>query len=135
MSVLAALVGKPSEFYVMNKTAARLRPHVLSNLEAAVSAWRQNNVPAAWEHLARAHILSQPAAGLHTRVHLAMLTLGLRQRDWREVLGQLVRVSIAAIGSWTGRYPLGNTGLGRDPMLLPMSVPADLAEILAEERH
>ena len=26
-------------------------------------------------------------------------------------------------------------GLGRDPMLLPMSVPADLAEILAEERH
>lgn len=117
----------------MNRTTARLRPHVLSSLEAAASARRSNDVPAAWEHLARAHILSQPAAGLHTRVHLAMLGLGLHQRDWREVLAQLLRVGVAAIGSWTGRYPLGNTGLGRDPMLLAMSVPDDIAAILAEK--
>ena len=62
---------------------------------------------AEWRHLERAHILNQPLAVPHVRTHAAMLSFGVRRRNRREVLGQLVRLVVAAPGSWTGRYPRG----------------------------
>ncbi|MGA5146963.1 DUF3703 domain-containing protein [Streptomyces griseoincarnatus] len=38
-----------------------------------------------------------------------MLRLALRERDLTEVLGQLVRLVVAAPGSAAGKYPDGNT--------------------------
>jgi len=49
-------------------------------------------------------------------------------RDPREVLGQLIRLAVAGVGSAIGRYPAGNTGRARVSLLAPMPVPADLAE-------
>lgn len=63
-----------------------------------------------WRHLERAHMLSQPFPVLHTRTHLTMLTHAVRSRDRREALGQLFRLLVAAPGSASGRFPLGNTG-------------------------
>lgn len=85
-----------------------------------------------WNHLERAHILSQPMAGAHVRTHFVMLGYGLRQRDRREVLGQLVRLAVAAPGSWTGRYPVGNTGGASVSALQPMPIPDDLQAILED---
>jgi hypothetical protein len=51
-----------------------------------------------WAHLERAHIVSQPYPWPHTRNHVAMLTLALRQHDRREALGQIVRIIVAAPG-------------------------------------
>jgi hypothetical protein len=39
-----------------------------------------------------------------------MVSLGLRQHDRREALGQIVRILVAAPGSLAGRYPEGNAG-------------------------
>ena len=114
----------------MSRLSRVLRPHVVRELEAARSARRGGQEDVAWRYLERAHILSQPSAWLHTRVHLAMLLLALSQRDLRELLGQALRVAVAAVGSVTGRYPLGNTGRAAVPILEPMPVPADLAEVL-----
>jgi hypothetical protein len=83
-----------------------------------------------WRHLERAHILSQPHPWLHTRNHVSMLHLALRQRDRREALGQLVRVVVAAPGSLSGRYPQGNTGRVAVGLMTPMPVPPDLAAML-----
>ena len=58
----------------------------------------------------RAHILSQPMAGPHVRTHPAMFASAGRRRDRHEVVGQLFRIIVAAPGSITGRYPVGNTG-------------------------
>ena len=66
----------------------------------------------------------------HVRTHLAMLSYGLRHRDRREVIGQLVRLVVAAPGSWTGRYPGGNTGGANVSALRPMSIPDDLREVV-----
>jgi hypothetical protein len=63
-----------------------------------------------WSALERAHIVSQPYAVLHTRVHLVMLRHALRERDMREAVGQVVRVVVAGPGSAVGRYPRGNSG-------------------------
>jgi hypothetical protein len=59
-----------------------------------------------------------------------MLGYGLRNRDLKEVVGQMLRLTVAAPGSWTGRYPLGNTGGADVSALLPMPIPDDLRGLL-----
>ena len=83
-----------------------------------------------WKHLERAHILSQPMAVAHVRTHAAMLAAGMRRHDRIEVLGQVLRILVAAPGSWTGRYPIGNTGGADVSALRPMPIPDDLRAIL-----
>ncbi|HEX6244302.1 MAG TPA: DUF3703 domain-containing protein [Polyangiales bacterium] len=83
-----------------------------------------------WHHLERAHVLSQAHAWPHVRVHLHMLIAGWRRGDAREVWGQLVRVLVAAPGSWLGRAPLGNTGGADVGILTPMPIPEDLRRVL-----
>lgn len=89
------------------------------------------DVQVRWHHLERAHIVSQPDPWLHTRNHVAMLILALGQRDRREALGQVLRLAVAAPGSMTGRYPVGNTGRVAVGLMTPMPIPADLAAVLA----
>jgi hypothetical protein len=83
-----------------------------------------------WSHLERAHILGQPLAVAHVRTHLAMLGYGLRQRDRREITGQLTRLLVAGPGSAIGRYPLGNTGGADVRAVTPMPIPAELDAVL-----
>ena len=97
---------------------------------AAVAARRTEDLSSEWRHLERARVLSQPRAGLHLRTHAAMLAFALRRQDWRQAIGQLARIVIAAPGSWTGRYPSGNTGGADVSAFRPMSVPDDLRAIL-----
>jgi hypothetical protein len=39
-----------------------------------------------------------------------MFAAALRRRDRHELVGQLFRIIVAAPGSLTGKYPVGNTG-------------------------
>jgi hypothetical protein len=91
----------------------------------------RGDVTVEWRHLERAHILSQPLAGPHVRTHVAMFAYGFRHHDRREILGQLLRMVVAAPGSWTGKYPVGNTGAASVSAVVPMPVPDDLRAILA----
>lgn len=86
---------------------------------------------AAWTLLEDAHILSQPLAGPHVRVHTAMLRLAVAERDLREVAGQAVRLVLAGPGSLLGRYPAGNSGRARVSAFKRAPIRPDLAEILA----
>ena len=83
-----------------------------------------------WRHLERAHVLSQPMAVAHVRTHVAMLGYGVRRRDRHEIIGQLGRLVVAAPGTWTGRYPVGNTGGANVNALQPMPIPDDLQAVL-----
>ena len=97
---------------------------------AARSARQRADASEEWRHLERAHVLSQPMAVAHVRTHVAMLGYGVRHRDRREIVGQLVRLVVAAPGTWTGRYPVGNTGGANVSALEPMPIPADLQDVL-----
>lgn len=88
---------------------------------------------AAWAALTRAHILSQRWAGPHLRCHAAMLTRAGRERHGKEIVGQVLRLIVAAPGSWTGRVPIGNTGRSDVALMAPMPVPDDLARLLEPE--
>jgi hypothetical protein len=87
----------------------------------------------AWHHLERVHIVSQPYLGPHLASHGAMLGFAIRQRDWGEVLGQMVRIILAPLGALTGRLPVGNTGRSNVSAFAPMPIPADLADTLRQK--
>jgi len=100
-------------------------------LNAASTARKAGDIPREWAYLERAHILSQPMAIRHVRTHISMLSYALRHRDRREVLGQMFRLTVAAPGSWTGRYPVGNTGGANVSAFTPMAIPEDLLLLLS----
>lgn len=62
------------------------------------------------ELLEKAHLLSQPYALPHLRVHWEMFKLAIRFREIKEVFGQILRLILAMPGSWLGRAPRGNIG-------------------------
>jgi hypothetical protein len=59
-----------------------------------------------------------------------MLRAAWSRRERHEVLGQMFRLMVAAPGSWTGRYPHGNTGGADVSAFVPMPIPDDLQDIL-----
>ena len=103
-----------------------LKQYVQGELDQFRSARAAGDKAAAWAALERAHILSQPSAWLHTRVHVAMLSYGAALGDGREVWGQVVRTAVAGIGSLLNRAPVGNTGRAHVPIMQVMPVPADI---------
>lgn len=114
----------------MNTITTEIRDRIRSDLVAARSARRSGDQERCWELLEDAHVLSQPWATWHVRVHGSMLVAGARACDWREVRGQLVRLVVAGPGSATGRYPVGNTGRARVPATRPMPIRDELADLL-----
>lgn len=96
----------------------------------AAEAESAGDAEGAWTHLERAHILSQAFAVAHVGSHVAMLRLGLRERDRREVVGQLVRIVVAGPASLRGAIPTGNSGRSRVPLRQSAPIPDDLAVLL-----
>lgn len=106
----------------------RTPPDIRGLIAAEIAIARNSADP--WPALERAHIASQPWAWAHTRVHAAMLRAAWHQRDRHELVGQLVRLAVAAHGSLAGRYPPGNSGRSTMGLTEPGPVPDDLAELL-----
>jgi hypothetical protein len=99
-------------------------------IDTELATARSNDRP--WPSLERAHLLSQPWAWPHTRVHLAMLRLALTQRDRREVVGQIIRLAVAGPGSLAGKYPAGNTGRSTMRLTETAPLPPDIHDTLGQ---
>lgn len=106
----------------------RLPSHIRHWLAAELAASTTAADP--WPHLERAHIVSQPWAWPHTRVHFQMLKVAVRQRDRRELVGQIIRTAVAGPGSLAGRYPIGNTGRTTMGLTEIADLPDELARVL-----
>jgi hypothetical protein len=113
-----------------HENESQVRDAWTDEMDAAHTAHRRTDSAEEWRHLERAHILSQPSAWLHLRTHGAMFLAAMRRRDGHEVLGQVFRLLVAAPGSLTGRYPVGNTGGANVSAFEPMPIPDDLQEYL-----
>lgn len=114
----------------MSTITSEIRERLRANVSAARTARTTGDWEECWRLLEDAHVLSQPWATWHVRVHGSMLAAGVRQRDRREVFGQLVRLVVAGPGSAIGRYPSGNTGRARVPATQPMPIRDDLDSLL-----
>lgn len=110
----------------------RVREAFDQELRAARDSEARTEINDAWRHLELAHVLSQAYSAAHLRVHWLMFSFAFRQRNVREILGQIPRLLLAAPGSWTGRAPRGNTGGANVGIFTPMPIPAELAALLEE---
>jgi hypothetical protein len=111
-----------------------LRDAYDAELAAARRATAGGDFERAFEHLGRAHILSQRFTWRHVHAHWLMLKLGVSVRDRSEVLGQLSRIVAAAVFSriWV---PIGNTGRANVSAMQPMPIPDDLRSLLEPRSH
>jgi hypothetical protein len=114
----------------MARMTDEIRGRIDSNLVAAKESRNRGDWDRCWQLLEDAHVLSQPWALPHIRVHSAMLAAGWRSRDSREVRGQIPRLLVGGPASAVGRYPVGNTGRARVPATRPMPIRPDLADVL-----
>ena len=114
----------------MKKSTTEIRKTINRKLAEAREARMFKDFDRCWSLLEDAHVLSQPWAWLHVRVHGSMFVAAVVQRDVREVRGQLSRIAVAGPGSLSGRYPTGNTGRARVPATQSMPIAGELAEVL-----
>lgn len=99
-------------------------------LDLHKTEFAQQNLPQAWHHLERAHILAQAWPREHSYVHWRMLLFGIHIKSGREIVGQIPRLVIGGVKSFVGNIPVGNTGGANVPPLLAMEIPDDLSKIL-----
>ena len=114
----------------MARPTEEIRTRLQQNLIESRQARKSKDFDRCWTLLEDAHVLSQPWAWLHVRVHGSMFVTAMMQRDVREVRGQLSMIAVAGPGSLSGRYPTGNTGRARVPATQPMPIAGELAEVL-----
>ncbi len=114
----------------MARPTEEIRTRLQQNLIESRQARKSKDFDRCRTLLEDAHVLSQPWARLHVRVHGSMFVAAMAQRDVCEVRGQLSRIAVAGPGSLSGRYPTGNTGRARVPATQPMPIVGELAEVL-----
>lgn len=114
--------------------ARRIHPSVQAELDAAAGLEARGEPVSAFAHLERAHILGQQSTVHHVRVHWAMFRWALRQNVAGEAAGQVWRMVAAALKTWLGWLPAGNTGGANVSGFAPMPVPADLQQLIDAAR-
>ena len=114
----------------MVRPTEEIRTRLRQNLIESRQARKLKDYDRCWALLEDAHVLSQPWALMHVRVHGSMFVTAIVQRDVREVRGQLSRIAVAGPGSLSGRYPTGNSGRARVRATQPMPITGELAEVL-----
>ncbi len=119
----------------MNSFSARIRPAVNVELAQAQACAAGADAAEAFAHLERAHVLGQASTVQHIRVHYEMLRWGMKNHQWHEVAGQVLRIVGAATKTVFGFVPEGNTGGAAVSPFKPMPVAADLAEIIERARR
>ncbi|BAU15849.1 hypothetical protein LEP3755_64150 (plasmid) [Leptolyngbya sp. NIES-3755] len=110
---------------------AVLQEHFDAELKKAKTAIAAQDCETAWIALQRAHILGQRDAVAHTIAHWNMLKLAWKQRDFREVSGQLLPVLIAApLTLLYGQIRALRGGKANVNDSERMSIPEDIQQIL-----
>ena len=117
-----------------NSFTTRISPYVSQQLSFALNARQHGSVADEFEHLENAHVLGQSSTYHHTRVHLMMLLWGFRQRDLKEIRGQIVRTIGAVTKTCLGWIPTGNTGGSNISPFKPLPIAPELAEKISAAR-
>ncbi len=101
-------------------------------LQSAQQHEKAKSFSKAFSALERAHILGQRYLFPHIHTHFLMLRIGWKQRDLREIFGQLLRLIATIPGYILGWVPKGNTGGSNVSALKPMPLHEDLEKLLSD---
>ena len=107
----------------------KLKGYYNTELEKYRSAYLNENLNLAWNHLERAHIIGQKYPYEHTFVHWKMLQFGFKIKSRKEIIGQIPRLIFGGVKSFVGKIPIGNPGGANVPPLKPFPIEQDLHDI------
>ncbi|WP_422360897.1 DUF3703 domain-containing protein [Reichenbachiella sp.] len=113
------------------KMSKNLKPIYDDELTKYDIARNRQEVGAAWYHLERAHIIGQRYPFQHTETHWKMFLLGIQTGNFKEIVGQVIRLIFGAPLSLVNKIPVGNVGSSRVSMTRPQPIPEDLQKLLA----
>lgn len=99
-------------------------------MSAARECERAGALDEALRHLERAHVLGQRRVVPHTRTHWRMFVIAWRRRDFPAAWGQAIRMVLGALGSASGRVPVGNTGGTNISMFVELPIDPELARLM-----
>lgn len=116
----------------LDMTGGNVLSIIDTQLAAAAAAARLGDWETEFRYLERAHILAQASTCQHVRIHWRMLRWATRRRDWAEFLGQIPRISGAAVLTVFGLVPKGNTGGTNVSAFRAFPIPADLAALMSQ---
>ena len=112
-----------------------LKPHVEAELALASRARVEDRPDVEFSHLENAHVIGQKSTRWHVKLHCLMLLWAVRQRNFRELFGQLPRIAGAATKTAFGWVPNGNTGGANVSPFKSMPIKAEHAEIIEKARN
>lgn len=112
---------------------AIVRQHFETEIRQARAAIGTGNFAAAWTALQRAHILGQAYPLPHAIAHWEMLKLAWKQRDVKEIAGQIIPTVLAIpLTLLFGRKRYLRDGRVNISDSERMSIPNDLLQILEQ---
>jgi len=105
-----------------------------SRIAQAKEDFHRGALDLAFKKLEEAHILGQRYVIPHTTSHIWMLRIAFRRKDFKEILGQLIRIPGGVIGSLFGVIPTGNTGGANISAFKQLPIPKNLEVFLELDR-
>jgi hypothetical protein len=115
---------------VRSSFAKKISPYIKKELLEAQQARAVSDSQREFSHLERAHVLGQGSTYWHVKVHFVMLIWGIRNRSYREILGQIFRMMGAATMTVFGLVPEGNTGGSNVNPTKKMPIPRELETLI-----
>lgn len=89
----------------------------------------KNDHNACFEHLSRAHIISQLSWIHHLYVHFLMYKYACSRKDYKEVKGQVLRMIVTIPGHILKKIPSGNIGWTTIGLTETRPIPHDLVKL------
>ncbi|GAA6182756.1 DUF3703 domain-containing protein [Aliiglaciecola sp. NS0011-25] len=112
-----------------------VKPHIDAKIVAYKTALSNHNEREAFSALEDAHVIGQHSTYYHCIIHFKMLRHGLKNRDWKAVFGQVVRLIGAATKTSIGLIPKGNTGGTNISPFKSLPISSENQAILDEINH
>ncbi len=119
----------------MKGAASVLVLEIKKELELASMSQSVGDNQKQFMHLENAHVLGQTSMYWHTYVHWQMLKWGVKNKSYKEVLGQVFRIIGAITKTPFGLLPKGNTGGANVSPFKPMPLKPEHAKLLSEQRN
>ncbi|MEC6797058.1 DUF3703 domain-containing protein [Photobacterium sp. S4TG1] len=119
----------------MSNFSHNIAPYIKREIMRSYRAQKKGDTAAEFRHLENAHVLGQESTYWHVKVHFLMLRWALKQRDIKEINGQLIRIIGAAFLTAIDGVPIGNTGGSNVHALKVMPISAEHAEIIVKTKR
>ncbi|PTB33051.1 hypothetical protein DAT36_08370 [Photobacterium phosphoreum] len=119
---------------MMSNFSQNIAPYVKKEMIKAYRAQKRDDPATEFRYLENAHVLGQESTYWHVKVHYLMLCWAIKQRDIKEINGQLIRIVGAALLTAIDDVPIGNTGGSNVHSLKVMPISAKHAEIIIKTK-